>query len=154
MKPAIFYFNIILIAVCDISLFNSCTIIGFGVGSIVDHSHKKNARIIVQQIKKLHLEQTIVVCTNDSTKTKGAYKGIVDMTEEEYLKKYDAFLNNYSNDSLIPKIGDTLMIFDTSDKTSVYGTMVAFEAGSIRLLKINNNKPFKAELDKNMVVYY
>ncbi len=143
-----------LIAMGFIFLCNSCTLIGFGVGSIVDKNRNPNDKKTDMQLDKLVKEQKIIVHRNDKTKLKGTYLGLTEMPEEEYKANYIRFRNQYLADSLFPVVGDTLRIFDTSSKTSAFGKLVAFTYNAVKLVKIDSGAPFTAYFDNNTEVYF
>jgi hypothetical protein len=144
-----------LMVICYIFLCNSCTLIGFGVGSIVDKNpDTKNKTRVFKKLDKLTKGQKIIVHRNDNIRIKGTYLGLTEMPMEDYKRNYVKFRGQYPADSLIPGLGDTLRIFDTTKKTSVFGKLIAFTYNSIKLVKIDGDVPFTANFDKNNEVYF
>lgn len=140
-SPIIIYKNIYfyLFGILIISIFEGCTILGMGIGGIIDSTKPKPFDVSVNDTIPTAIKQnTYIVChLKDGTKIGGKYLGITHMTDHGYFNIYFFFVN--SNENLLPGFGDSLVItslFATDNQ--VEGEFYGFDPGKI-LIKVSND---------------
>ncbi len=128
--------------------------IGYGVGSLI--YEKRNIKNIISpwKINTLREGQTLIVFKNDSTHYIGKYYGTTELPMDKYKDVYSEFRNKYPADSLVPNLGDTIEIYNTINKKSEYGKLVAFESATIRLINLKNDIPFYVAPKNNTIINF
>lgn len=132
---------------CLAQLINSCSILGLGIGASVDKKNKALAKIEAIQITEINRGNKIELFCVDGRIVKGIYHGTSQLPQHQYAVMHSAFVDLYSNDSSIPKIGDTVKIFHTKSRSLVKGKFVAVETDKMELESLDFNKRFTVAIN-------
>jgi hypothetical protein len=148
MKTIINSFMTILALISVLFIFNSsCTIIGLSVGASVDRDHKKNDTIEAVYLKKINKGRKVELKLTNGNLVQGEYIGKSSMPQEKYAEIYSQFIDRHPGDLSIPKIGDTIDIYDTKLKSSKRGELISLKTDAIELGDLYYNKTIRNSID-------
>jgi 1-aminocyclopropane-1-carboxylate deaminase/D-cysteine desulfhydrase-like pyridoxal-dependent ACC family enzyme len=98
MKSKIKPLKLVFIAIISSSfLFNSCSLIGFGIGAAIDSQTPKTSNIYKNQIDTLEIGNKVEITLFDGKKKYGKFDGIVDVYDHDFHWEYNITLNPQSN---------------------------------------------------------
>ena len=97
-----------ILLLCCLSI-TGCTLVGLGVGQIVDYSTRQY--YAEKQINNLESGDKIRVLRNDSSWVEGIYETTVLLDTSTYALMYSEFKSQFQQSINLPAIGDTLLIF-------------------------------------------
>lgn len=96
-------FTIIAMAI----LSSGCSVVGLGVGAVIDNSPGKLSKCECGIIKA---GTKATINLRDGSAVDGEYTGLENKPDEEYLDEYDDFREKNRSRIYLPEIGDTLII--------------------------------------------
>ena len=89
----------------------SCSIIGFGLGSLLDAKGPKLTPVSMRQLKGLSVGEDIRVFTTLSDSVEGEFRGIVLRDHAEYSQRFSNAKALLANEGIwLPNIGDTATV--------------------------------------------
>lgn len=129
-------------------LMNSCSLIGFGIGSVVDKKKPISTKINFDHIDKLLLETKVEVIKSNGDTVSGRYNGIIPIYSRDFYLNYDSIKQNLSDQVKLPNLNDTLLIFYNNNKTIWNtGLFMGFESETLWCKYTYGNNYFSIGLD-------
>jgi hypothetical protein len=139
---------IIIFVLClsSLILFKACSLIGLGIGSIIDASSVKETKNIdAWKVKELKRGTRVIAVFKDGREMEGKFLGVKQASFEEYAQRYQKFRNNFPENLYLPDIGDTITLITTRD-VRYDVTFVAFEYEAILIRMTDAEKSTLAHL--------
>jgi len=140
----------VFILLCIITLLlNGCSLVGLGIGSLVDSNFKESISGIHPLYYKLNsykLGKWIGIIKKDSTFISGKYNGIKNLPPEFYNRYYSASREMMSYELSLPAIGDSIVIYSWVEKKNIRCIFLGFDYGSIMLKYPGKEEPKKENL--------
>lgn len=138
---------IFLAAVISSLLFNSCSLIGFGAGSIADKKKPEIVRIDKDYVDTIELDKKVVVIKYNGDTINGRFNGMISDYNNEIQLAYDSIKSELSQQLIMPNINDTLIIIYYKDTIiKKVGLFKGFESGSLWCKYTYGNKYFRIGL--------
>jgi hypothetical protein len=108
-------------------LLSGCTAFGIAVGSLHDHTIRRNATGPATRVLSVKPGQVLTVTYADSHEIIGVYQGLGHRAASEYVPLYAAARDSLSSryKTTLPMIGDTLSVAPQSGET-LDGELVGF----------------------------
>ena len=133
MKTKINLLKIMLLASISTSfLLNSCSLIGFGIGSAIDSKTPKTSKIYKNQIDTLEIGNKVEITLFNGNKKYGRFDGIVYAYDPDRLQKYQKIKDSLSGKVTLPNQNDTLLIYLIREKNvGKLGLFKGFESGKL-----------------------
>ena len=101
----------IMISLCLIIFFtNNCTLIGFGLGSIIDAKKSGEHYTIKEELFEISPEKEIQLITVTNDTLTGLYKSTTNEYSDDYIAEYNNKFDDLKEQFDIPEINDTLSI--------------------------------------------
>jgi hypothetical protein len=139
-----------------ILFFNSCTIIGFGVGAIIDKNRSNYHSTINEELFSISPGTIIKLITITGDTLTGIYHSTTNEYSLDYITEYNKKYEMLREQLLIPKIYDTLLISNPLGDIFKY-IFLGFDYKKIYvkstlsnnklLIKLNSNLNIKANND-------
>ncbi len=101
---------VLLVAATVVLQLSGCSLIGFGIGSVIDSAGPDSVLIPGWKVKTIKPGEEIIVILKDGQKIGRAYQGIEPVTKVEYAKRYASFREQKSGELPLPALGDTIII--------------------------------------------
>ena len=103
MKTKINLLKIVLLASISTSfLLNSCSLIGFGIGSAIDSKTPKTSKIYKNQIDTLEIGNKVEITLFNGNKKYGRFDGIVYAYDPDRLQEYQKIKDSLSGKVTLP----------------------------------------------------
>ena len=119
-----------------ILLSNGCSLMGLGIGALVDSNHPKTIPgmpLLYHQYHSFQPGTRIEILTKDSAIVQGKYTGVKDTNLEEYDRIYSRNLDSISNEPRLPAIGDSIVVYSWAGKKDIECVFFGFDYESILL---------------------
>lgn len=101
----------ILISLCFVIFFiNNCTLIGLGVGSLIDAKKSGEHYTINEELFEISPETEIQIITVTNDTLAGLYKNTTNAYSDDYIAEYNNKYDDLKEQFEVPNIGDTLLI--------------------------------------------
>jgi hypothetical protein len=101
---------VLLVAVAVVLQLSGCSLIGFGIGSVIDSAGPDSVLIPGWKVKTIKPGEEIIVILKDGQKIEGTYEGMEPVPKVEYAKRYASFRKQKSEEFSLPALGDTITI--------------------------------------------
>lgn len=105
---------------------NGCSIVGFGIGSIIDAKKADTGTISPEEVKVIQPGSKIVITLRDGTEIGGRYRGIEELSPQAYGRRYTKRREEWGSEIYLPAIGDTITIITESGRQCV-GEFLGFD---------------------------
>ncbi len=99
------------------TLGSGCSIIGYGAGSLVDHSMSPRQNIEAYEIGKCSELDSVTVFLRDGSRIDGRYLGLSEIPKDNYAGSYQEALSREFEETTLPEIGDTIVLQGSSTAT-------------------------------------
>ncbi len=107
-------------------LFSSCSVIGFGLGSVIDKSTPKYSCVGADGLDEIRLNRRVSVFMKDSSFVQGIYKGYEVAPHLEYDDVYNEFTEKSLENPNIPNLEDSLSIAFRNSGLRLTGIFMGF----------------------------
>jgi hypothetical protein len=87
-----------------------CSVVGSGIGAAIDSRKPKRVSVSGWQLTKIKRDTKIWATLDDSVKVTGKFAGVIPLDHNQFVDLYTSFRGLDSVHSLLPAIGDTLLI--------------------------------------------
>lgn len=137
----------LLLAVFSLSLLNGCSLVGLGIGSVIDSQNSQR----VTTVSKSKLEgvrrgsQFIVTLDNGDT-LRGTYCGSERISQEKYSKLYAEIRERKPEGILLPELGENTTITDEQGMESKY-EFLGFGYKEVFVKSGRKSEPSKVSLE-------
>ena len=109
LSKALFIMGL-LSMVAFLFLMDGCSLIGLGIGSIVDSTKPDTISISGWKVDTLKPDKKIKITFPDGTQLDGKYRGIERFPKNEYAQRYNDTREKSLPDVILPPLGDTIGI--------------------------------------------
>ena len=137
-------------------LFNSCSLIGFGIGASVDKKKPKTNTIYKSQIDALEIGSKVEIILFGGEKKYGKYGGIVYAYNSDDFQKYQTIKDSLSGKVTLPNQNDTLLIYLISERNvGKLGIFMGFESGKLwykHFYSDDFSEKFKTGFEKKIIM--
>ena len=103
----------LILAIVLLFLISGCSLIGAGLGAIVDHSRPDTLFFESWMIKAVNPGSRINIILNGGNLVNGKYIGLEKVTTEEYAESYARSRNQNLKEVVLPELGDSIKVIDT-----------------------------------------
>ena len=101
---------VLLVAAAVVLQLSGCSLIGFGVGSIIDASKSDSLLIPGWRIETIKPGEGIRVLLKNGEEVRGTYMGHNPIPQEKYAARYADFQRSKQEELSIPALGDSITI--------------------------------------------
>jgi hypothetical protein len=105
---------------------SNCSLMGLGVGAVVDHHKPDSLSTPGWKVDNLKPGKKIAVVFRDGTQLSGRYRGIGRFPQNGYAQRYNFFREKSLPDVVLPPLGDTIVIILKSG-VSMDGEFLGFD---------------------------
>lgn len=109
--------GILIIAGAVIMNINSCSVIGYGIGSMADSSQRDQNDISVSQVKAMAPGTAIIITLKDTSQLSGKYIGSEMMPADQYAQSYKQACEELSEIIYLPAVGDSFVLLSNEKAT-------------------------------------
>ena len=141
----IVYFFLLLI------LSNSCTLIGFGVGTVIDDNKSDTHYTINEDLFDISPETEIILITNTNDTLIGVYKKTTNEYSDDYIVEYNNKYEKIKEQFFIPEINDTLSISNPIGNIYKY-IFLGFDYNKIYVKSAQSGKELYINLNSNVKI--
>lgn len=115
MPPKIL-FRIVLfvIAAGTVVSTSGCSLMGLGIGAVIDYSKPDSLRISGWKVDTLKPDKKIKITFQDGAQLNATYRGIERFPQNEYAQRYNFSREKSLPDVILPPLGDTIGITQKS----------------------------------------
>ena len=131
-----------------ITVVSGCSIVGLSVGALADVNNPDRADILINNIDHIKPGTRIEIVLNSDDTLRGKYKGIAQMSNEEYETLFNELSGSSNELSAIPAPSDTITIFDFSGNEWTY-VLIGYNRGYLSVRRMEEEKPI-AFLTRNI----
>ena len=132
-------------------LFNSCTILGLGIGSIIDDEKSEFQINIYENLNSITPSAELKIISVLGDTISGKYINAINEYSSEYILEYNQKYDNLKEYLLIPKINDTLLISNQLGNSYKY-IFQGFDYKSIYVKSIFTGNELFLKLDSIMKI--
>lgn len=132
-------------------LFNNCTILGLGIGNIIDDEKSKFHVTIYEELNSITPGAKLNIISVLGDTIFGEYLNTINKYSSEYILEYNQKYDNLKEHLLIPKINDTLLIANPLGDLYKY-IFLGFDYKSIYVKSILAEKNLFLKLDSIMKI--
>jgi len=96
------------------TLLSGCTVIGLGVGVAVDHRNARDRRVSWDGARSVPRGRDVEVTLTSGDTLRGKFTGLRALPPDSYRIAYDSARILLAGDSVLPQLGDTVMVVHES----------------------------------------
>jgi hypothetical protein len=137
--------EIVLFVVATIIVVSTsgCSLIGLGIGAVVDHSRPDSLSIPGWKAETLKPNEEIKITFQDGSQLNGTYRGIERLPSSKYAQRYSFLKQQNLPGVILPPLGDTIGITQKSGE-SMEGEFLGFDYRyqTTKTKGINESSPF------------
>jgi hypothetical protein len=130
---------------------SGCTAIGFGIGAVIDNSHKNPDTVEGWQILRIEKGTWVKVFLRDGSEVEGSFNGL-SFDGNEYAQRYEE-RQKQADGVVLPSLGDTITVSSPKGRTTV-GRFEGFEFASIGFHPEGNSSPLEVPFEKVSAVSF
>jgi len=120
MKEEIIKALLLLVAIVAIFQLNGCSLIGLGIGSIVDARKPSYKEIPFSGIETIKPGTKVDILLRNGDTLKVIFAGVTSIPTQEYAESYAKVQEQRPEGTILPDLGDTIAVTDTLGKESTY----------------------------------
>jgi hypothetical protein len=94
----------------------SCSVVGLGVGAIIDAKTSHQKQIGAWEMGKVKKGAEVTVFRNDSTSSSGKFDGLLPVPDSEYQEAYSRLLQGMPDSMNLPRLGENIEILHKDKK--------------------------------------
>jgi hypothetical protein len=107
-------------AIVAISQLNGCSLMGLGIGSIVDAHKPSHMEVPLSKIETIKPGTKVDILLRDGDTLKVIFAGVTSIPAQEYAETYAKVQEQKLEGTILPDLGDTITVIDTLGKESTY----------------------------------
>lgn len=110
MRAKLFLGFIIILATVVMAQVIGCSLIGFGIGALIDSTSEHKADIPGWKLLTVKPGTPMEIVLSDGQRVVGTYAGTHKFTDEEYAEFYEQALTKQPEEETLPPLGDTITV--------------------------------------------
>jgi hypothetical protein len=101
----------------------SCSVVGLGVGALIDTKTSRQKQVGVWEMGKINRGAEITVVRNDSSTLSGKFSGLLPVSDSEYQESYARLLKVEPDSINLPLLGESIEIMYEGNyrKQNIFG---------------------------------